>query len=257
MTAKKQPNEKDYITNKVLIVFSICLLGVLGLMMIYRVMDIMSTWWIGMIIVKTVCAIGAVGLLAGLAKIASERKAGSDMRYRLLRGRNIAVVGAVVTVIMLIIWKYGVQSIKMFYVILPALAVYYLIYHSYPREFFIVAADCGIAAALLWGVRTALSSSSFGKVSWAVAAIAVALAAVQAVLVLRVRKTGCKGMIEGKRVALFTAAHAYDVMLATGALMAVLVVVGAVLGAQIAYYLMFAAFAYLFVSAVYYTVKML
>ncbi len=257
MTAKKQPSERDYITNKVLAVFSLCLVGVLGLMMLYRVMNIISTWMLGMTIAKVVCGIGVVIALAGLAKWASENKQKRDTRYSLLRGRSIALVGAILAVMMFVITVLGVQGIKLFYVILPAIAVYYLIYHSYPREFFVVALDCGAAAVLLWVVRIALDTTNYHKAAWGCAAVAVALAALQIVLALRVRKTGCKGLVDGRMTELFTAPHAYQMMIGTGVLMAALVTTGAVMGAQVAYYLVFAAFAYLFVSAVYYTVKML
>ena len=257
MTAKKQPNEKDYITNKVLAVFSLCLVGVLGLMMLYRVMNVLSTWMLGMTIAKVVCGIGIVIALAGLAKWTSDNKQQRDTRYSLLRGRSIALVGAVIAVMMFIITVLGVQGIKLFYVILPAIAVYYLIYHSYPREFFVVALDCGGAAVLLWLARVALDTTNYRSAAWGCAAVAVVLAAIQIALVLRVRKTGCKGPVDGRMTELFTAPHAYPTMIGAGILMAALVVIGVAMGAQVAYYLVFAAFACLFVSAVYYTVKML
>lgn len=236
-------------------VFSLCLVGVLGLMMLYRLLDIGSSFGTGLMVTKICCGLGAVLFALGLIRLFLERSRKEDVRYLVLRGRNIAIVGAVIAVVMALILQFGTQTIKVFYVLLPALAVYYLIYHSYPREFFIVSLDCGAAAGLLWLVRLVLGTTNYGKLAWAAAAGAVVLAAVQAALVLRVRKTGCTGLVDGRRTALFTAPHAYLMMLATCAVMAVLVVLGAVLGQQMAYYLMFAAFAYLFVAAVYYTVK--
>lgn len=257
MTAKRQPNEREYITNKVLTVFTVCLIGVLGMMLLYNILSIGSSFGTGMLIVKIVCALGALGTIGGIVKLVLERKQGLDTRFQLTRGLNIIILCAAIMLAMFAVWQIGYQTIKVFYVLLPALAVYYLIFHSYPREFFIVAVDCGVAAAFLWLARTAFGTTNFGYVAWVAAAAAVLLAVVQLVLVQRVRKAGCTGLVDGKRTQLFTSPHAYMMMHLTCVVMAAFVVVGAVIGAQMAYYLVFAAFAYLFVSAVYYTVKML
>ncbi|MGE4549205.1 MAG: hypothetical protein AB7C89_06600 [Intestinibacillus sp.] len=257
MATKRKPNERDYITNKVLSVFTLCLVGVLLLMLLYRVAAYGSTYMLGRQLTGVVCGLGVLGLIWGAVKLAMERKAHEDMRYRLLRGRNIIVVFAVLTVCMAAILLFSPEVIKLFYIILPAIAVYYLIYHSYPREFFVISVDCGLMAVLLYLVRRALGSASHGSVAWLAAAVAVVLCAVQIAGVFYVKKHGCQGLVDGQRTELFTSGNAHAMMILTAVVLAVLPVAAVILGAQIAYYLIFAAFAYLFVTAVYYTVKMM
>ena len=257
MATKRKPNEKDYITNKVLTVFSLCLLGVLLLMLLYRVAGYLNTYLLGGTITGVVCGLGVVGVLWGVVKTSLERKKNADVQYRLMRGRNIIVVFAAVVICMAVVLLFGPETIKLFYVILPALAVYYLIYHSYPREFFVISVDCGLMAALLYAVRRALVSTNYQWIAYVAAAIAVVLCLAQVAGVQYVKKHGCRGLVDGVKVDLFSSSNAHTMMLVTALVLAVLPVAGAVLGAQIAYYLIFASFAYLFVTAVYYTVKMM
>lgn len=257
MATKRKPNEKDYITNKVLSVFSLCLLGVLLLMLFYRVAAYGSTYMLGRQITWVVLGLGVLGVIWGAVKTGMECSRGQDMRYRLLRGRNLVIVFAVIAVCMAaVLWR-GPEVIKLFYIILPALAVYYLIYHSYPREFFVISVDCGLMAVLLYAARRALATTNFHWGAYIAAAAAVVLCLLQVAGVFYVKKHGCRGLVDGQMVDLFSSKNAHTMMLVTAAVLAVLPVAGALLGAQIAYYLIFAAFAYLFVTAVYYTVKMM
>ena len=49
---KKTISKEEYTTNKVLTVFSVCLLGVLVLMIVQRLLDYANTWATGMLVVK-------------------------------------------------------------------------------------------------------------------------------------------------------------------------------------------------------------
>lgn len=255
---KPKTNQSDYITNKVLLVFTFCMFGVFGLVLLYRLVAYGSTYHIGQIVLRVVLAIGVILLAVGIGKMLKERKNPELYALKLIRGHSIAIVAAIIIACMLIILQFGSSAIKLFYVILPALAIYYLIYYSYPREFFVIAADASIAVVLLIAVRRALNSTNFHTAAYVLAAIALVLSAVQAIWV-RKRQMGkqLSGIVDGKETELFTSAHAFQMMYLSALLLVAFVAVGAFAGAQIAYYLIFAAFAYLFITAVYYTVKMM
>ena len=135
--------------------------------------------------------------------------------------------------------------IKLCYGVLPALAIYYLIYHSYQPEFFMVATDVGVGAALLIGIRL----SQGGMIGYAAAALAVVLAGAQ-VLSARRRLTGSK-------LPAGFGPRAYVVVSVTAILMAVMVILGALMGPARIFYLLCVSAAYLFILAVYYTVKLM
>ena len=54
---KKPITEEEYTTNKVLTVFSVCLLGVLVLMILQRLLNYGNTFMIGLIVTKILLAI--------------------------------------------------------------------------------------------------------------------------------------------------------------------------------------------------------
>lgn len=71
------------------------------------------------------------------------------------------------TVCMSAISYIGIAPIKALYVILPVLAVFYLVYHSYSTEFFVITVDCGAALGMMWLVHRALVSSNFTWMAYA------------------------------------------------------------------------------------------
>ena len=70
---KKPISEEEYTTNKVLTVFSVCLLGVLVLMILQRLLNYGSTFMIGLIVTRILLAIGIIGVVGGLVMLGMER----------------------------------------------------------------------------------------------------------------------------------------------------------------------------------------
>ena len=149
-TVGKKPiiSEEEYTTNKVLTVFSVCLLGVLVLMILQRLLSYGSTWATGMVVTKVLLGVGVLGVIWSLFLFAQEKSGKRSGKNRIVCGRNALLVSLVMIVIMAAILYIGPAPIKALYVLLPVLAVYYLVYHSYQREFFVIAADCGTRISL-------------------------------------------------------------------------------------------------------------
>lgn len=254
--SKKPISEEEYTTNKVLTVFSVCLLGVLVLMFVQRQMDYASTWRIGMMTVRALLGLGIVGVLWGLWLLVSERTGKRTAARRIVCGRHVLIVSIVLIACMTAVYYLGTQPIKGLYVVLPALAVYYLVYHSYAPEFFLIAVDAGVAAGLIWVAHRAALSASYGSMAYAALGAAVVLAIAQIACVYGLR--GKKGVLQrsGKTVDLHLSRNAYRMLTVTPVVMAVLVAV-AVLMPTAALAAMGIAAAYLFITAVYYTVKLM
>lgn len=258
MAAKNVPQKKeDYITNKVLVVFSICLAGVLVLMGLRRLIDFGTTYLLGMTVLRVLMGVAAVGVVLSIILMMHEKKKGTDLSYRIVTGRNLLIVFVAALVIFALIHHYGIPIFKVFYGLLPAMAVYYLIYHSYQPEFCVISVDCGAAIALLLIIRRAQISTNVQYLAWVALAIYVALAVVQLAMTAQIK--GAKGKLKlGKRTFSFGfSKNAYTMLNVTPIVMAVLVALGAALGTSIALYAIFVAAGYLFVTAVYYTVKMM
>ena len=250
---KKPISEEEYTTNKVLTVFSVCLLGVLVLMILQRLLNYGSTFMIGLIVTRILLAIGVVG---GLVMLGMERTGRRNGPRRIICGRNLLIASVVMTVCMSAISYIGIAPIKALYVILPVLAVFYLVYHSYSTEFFVITVDCGAALGMMWLVHRALVSSNFTWLAYAVLIAAAVLTVAQIAVVNSVRGRQGKAKNTGKKAEARFSSNAFLMMTVTPILMTVLTAVVLFAPAHMLV-VMGAAAAYLFVTAVYYTVKLM
>lgn len=253
---KKPISKEEYTTNKVLTVFSVCLLGVLVLMVVQRLLDYTNTWSSGMLMVRVLLGIGIAGIIWGVVLLVRELMGKRDGLYRIICGRNVLIASIVMAASMAVIGYLGTGPIKGLYVILPALAVYYLIYHSYAPEFFLIAADAGMALGLMWLVHRALISARFGWVAYAALAAAAVLTVVQLVCVWKLRGKQGKFVWRGRKVDTHFSRNAYTMLTVTPIVMTVLVAAALFLPARMLIAMGIAA-AYLFITAVYYTVKLM
>ncbi|MDO4270849.1 MAG: hypothetical protein Q4C72_08010 [Eubacteriales bacterium] len=254
--SKKPISEEEYTTNKVLTVFSVCLLGVLVLMILQRLLDYGNTWRMGIICVRVLLGAGIVGAAAGIYLLAREAAGKRRAVRRILCGRNVLIASIVLVLCMTVINYIGAQPIKVLYVVLPVLAVYYLVYHSYAPEFFLIAVDSGAALGLMWVAHRALASSNYGSMAYAALAAAAVLTVVQIACVWTLRGRKGKITFRGRTMDPQFSRNAYTMLTVTPLLMTVLVAATAFLPAYTLAAMGVAA-AYLFITAVYYTVKLM
>lgn len=256
MAAKQMPeknnNRNDYITNKVLTVFSVCLLGVLGLMALNNMLNYSMHWQTALTIIQVMRIVGVLVAAVGLLWMLSERKKGKDTRYKIVCGRSVLILGVVMAVLFCVVNWNPNDAIKACYVLLPGFAFYYLIFHSYQPEFFVIAVDCGLAAGAV-----ALSLTAMGAgLRYALLALVIVLFAVQVFGVSRVKSGKGKLQLGGRKFAFEFSHNAYLMMFITPAVMAVITVVGMLAAGRISLAALIAAGVYFFVTAVYYTVKL-
>ena len=144
----------------------------------------------------------------------------------------------------------------MLYVVLPVLAVYYLVYHSYAREFFLIALDTGVGVGLMWLVHRAIDSATYAWMPYAALGAAVVLTIAQLACVASLRSKNGKITYRGKKINMQFSRNAYTMLTITPVLMTVLVAAVLFAPAHILIAMGVAA-AYLFITAVYYTVKLM
>lgn len=251
LAAKKPEKKNDYITNRVLTVFTLCMVGVLMLMFLNNMLGSSSKVMLGIQILNFGKYAGLVIALIGAFLLYRERKQQIDASEKLVNGRSLIILGIAVFVMFLLLYRYAGGAFKAFYVLLPAFGFMYLIYYSYQREFFVVAADCVIGAGLAYLVNTV---SFGGTMGYVLLALAVVLAAVQIALVLRVKKAGGKFAVKGSVQEFKFSKNAYTMMLVGAVVLAAVTALGlftsnVMISAGLA--------AVLFVvSGVYYTVKL-
>ena len=141
------------------------------------------------------------------------------------------------------------MPIKAMYVVLPVLAVYYLVYHSYAPEFFLIAVDTGVGVAAMLVIHRALVSANHTWMSTVAVAGTAVLALIQIGVTASLRRKKGKFTFRGSK-------NAYLMLTITPIVMVALTAV-VVLAASHVMIALGAAAAYLFITAVYYTVKLM
>lgn len=247
------PRRSDYITNKVLLVFSGCLLGVFGLMFLNNVLCYSVHWEAGLLAIQVLRIVGVVLAVAGAVVMLVQRKRSASLAYRVFKGSTLLILGLALAVIFSVVaWNPG-SGIKLMYVALPAFAFAYLIYHSYQPEFFLIAMDCALAAGAV-----GLGQTTFGAAYHVpLLILAVVLYVLQIIGVAKVKSDlGRIHLGTWRRYVFDFSGNAYLMMFLTPVLMAVVAAAGLLVGGRVPVACMVAAGAYFFVTAVYYTVKL-
>ena len=221
-----------------LAVFSVCLLGVLVLMILERLLGYSNTWKTGVLVTRVLLGVGIVGAAAGI----------------IMLGQLIASIVAIV--FLTAINYYGTMPIKAMYVVLPVLAVYYLVYHSYAPEFFLIAVDTGVGVAAMLVIHRALVSANHTWMSTVAVAGTAVLALIQIGVTASLRRKKGKFTFRGSKIDTRFSKNAYLMLTITPIVMVALTAV-VVLAASHVMIALGAAAAYLFITAVYYTVKLM
>lgn len=253
---KKPISQEEYTTNKVLTVFSVCLLGVLILMVLERLLGYSNTWSTGMIVTKVLLVISVAGAVWGLVLLGQEHAGKRSSVRRIVCGRNVLIASIVAILFLTAINYYGTMPIKAMYVILPVLAVYYLVYHSYAPEFFLIALDTGVGVAAMCVIHRALNSSNHVSLAYVALGGAAVLAVIQIVCAASLRGKKGKFTFRGRKIDTQFSKNAYTMLTVTPIVMVVLAAAALFAPTHVMIELGAAA-AYLFITAVYYTVKLM
>lgn len=137
----------------------------------------------------------------------------------------------------------------------PVVAVMALVYYLYQKEFFAVTVLSAVGILGLWIIRKANGGSDFVVYAYVAAAAVVMLLAVLAARKLQ-KSDGV--LVRGeKRLHIFSHKANYGMIYLTCGIVAAVLIAACVLGTAVAYYLIFGLVAWLFVMAVYYTVKLM
>ena len=195
-------------------------------------------------------------LIAGIIMLGQEHAGKRSSVRRIVCGRNMLIASIVAIVFLTAINYYGTMPIKARYVVLPVLAVYYLVYHSYAPEFFLIAVDTGVGVAAMLVIHRALVSANHTWMSTVAVAGTAVLALIQIAVTASLRRKKGKFTFRGSKIDTRFSKNAYLMLTITPIVMVALTAV-VVLAASHVMIALGAAAAYLFITAVYYTVKLM
>lgn len=157
-TVRNKEEEKiqsDFITNKILIVFTVAFVAIFGMFNLHQTMSYGTTIMLGQNIMNGVLIALAVVLVAGIAKMFYEKSKNVDTNLKIFTGKHISIVALDLLIAFSMLNRYSVSThAKYAYVFLIASAVLYLIYHSYPGHF---------TLSVAISVFTAVAVDAFGS----------------------------------------------------------------------------------------------
>lgn len=252
--AGKAGREND-IFDKVLLWFGASLVYELFLMAVnryyfhYRVSEIAFAAVLDEVL-HALIYVGLAGLAAGVVWAFTGRR----NRSKLLPS-GVAVFSAAVSVCCYLSRQYGSVTIQLLQVLVPVAAVLALVYYLYQKEFFAIAVLSCLCILGLWLCRRA----EVGHKALCSGYMGVFLAVVAAVVLFAIILQRRKGVWKAgeKQYRILQRNAAYFMLYITCGIAGGAVIAALVLGPNIAYYEIFLMVAWIFISAVYYTVRLM
>lgn len=200
----------------------------------------------------TSIVLGVIAIASGAAVISRMLSNVRNPQWLLL----VTGSSLILCVAALFIRTYGAHSVTTMYIVLPVVGIMYLLYYIYQREFILLAILTTFGSIGLWGLSKLLSQSKPHINPLVAELIFIGMIAFSFALLFLLRKKNGK-LCFGKSVLEILQGDAnYRFLFIACALLVLAVVATMLFGWAVAWYAMVAMFGYLFIMAVYYTVKL-
>lgn len=167
----------------------------------------------------------------------------------------LAVIFAVLSGSAYLFRMYGDVSVRVMQVVVPVVAVLALVYYLYQKEYFAITILGGLCIFGLWMYRRA--AVTHPVLSYAYMAVFIILAAATLILALMLQRGNGTLRWGGEQRLVLPRNAAYPMVYITCALTVLAGAAALLWGATVAYYAIFVIVAWIFVMAVYFTVRMM
>ena len=249
----------DYVTNKILIVFTLAFLSMLALMILQRYIGHPEYQGSVVLALYSLAACGGAAFLFFSVRTVIVYTQGKKLRGGFFNSLSGAALSLIFGAACLLSAAAGYEGVQLLFIALPVFAVLYLVFYIYQREFFFIALFIAYGAAALWLLRAMfLNRFVYNRYLLAaeIAAIAFVLLAA-AFFNLLCRREGVLRLGKGRDVRVLPAGTKYGPLLLTCALVIAALVSVFFFASVYIVYTIFALFGLLFLLAVYYTVKLM
>ena len=248
--------KQDYATNKLLCAFTIAFVMILGVMYFRRQMRT-DTWVTGMNTLKTLSIVLLVATVIFAALAIIFKIKGKDQKYKLVIPKHLAFVCGFATLCFgALSFAYSPNTVNFLYVVIAAVTVLFIVYHTYPRDFFAISLISAFGAIALWVTSTAISGGMGASKLWLIIGFELTVIVLLLAATIIVQANGGK-LCRKKKCRLFEKGAKYFLIYAAYALvLALLAATWFMVGAAL-YHFLFILLAYFVVAGIYYTFKML
>ena len=151
--------------------------------------------------------------------------------------------------------RFGQSAMQVLYVLVPAGAVLALVYYLYQKEFFFAACGTGVGLLGLWLVRKNSGRHDVLVSLYMILGVLFLLGLI--VLMVKLKKADGVLTVKEKTLALLTKQSNFLLVIVSSLVSLAAMIAGLLLGGTVAFYLLFALLAWLFVLLVYYTVRLM
>ncbi len=245
--------KKDYVTNKLLLVFTLAFALLLLFTNIGRMMRSTATYMAAWNIAKIVSGISIALFVCGIIMIIVEKAKGIDTKYKLLAGKNISVAAAVIALCSIALsFVFSSSMLMLIYLFLVSFVVLYIVYYSYPRDFFMIVLSSILSGTAIWLLISDIVNSADAIILSVVGVLIVLLA----VFTVFVQVKGNKFKLFGREFNPFHSDAKFTLVYLSYVL-SLLILAAAFLVADLAVYFAFGLIGYILLIGIYYTVKLI
>lgn len=248
---------QDIITNRVLLFFGLTVVFLWAISYLNRAFDYPSSFQTANVIAMILMCLGAAGFIAALAWQAARTRSGKAQDAS-VSGYALAwfCLALALSCAMMMFYSYTL-AMRLLYVVMPVSAVLYLIYYVYPREFFTISLTHAALAFLMWTMAKTLGTGGDVVIRYGSFGLAVLICAAALGLVWGTRKTDGSVKLGNRQIAVFNKHTNARYLTVLYAATLALFVAALLLGTPFAFYALYVVLGFIFVAAVYYTVRML
>ncbi len=240
----KKQQSQDLATKRILAVFVMAAVVLWGMSQLYGMMTYGSTFTQGQIVNNVLLAVSALAAIVLVVMYFTAKKRGTVREDRVLDTSFFALCALTVCASSFILAIDFYNGMHILYVFLPVVAVLYLVYHVYERQFFSFAAVSAVAiAAAYW-----CYSSGWERLP------ALILAGLMCVAVMGLAVLKCDKLSKLREAVLGKQFDTRYTVMVYGAMLALLFA-AAFLEGKVALIVTLALGIYLLAAAVYYTIK--
>ena len=177
MSKQVTKKAEEQISNRVLTMFILGAVVLWALNYIYKLIDVPVTHDTGYLAATIVLIVSCFGIVAGVVWYALSRKSGKARLDKVINGLSLSGFFAVLAVCSLLLLYNYVLGMKLIYVFIPAVVIFYLVYNVYQRVFFWLLLTEGIITAIVYFI-----SNSYDLTFKLVSAVAVIIVSLFCVL---------------------------------------------------------------------------
>lgn len=255
MSKQVTKKAEEQISNRVLTMFTLGAVVLWALNYIYKLIDVPVTHKTGYLVTTIVLIVSCMGIIAGVLWYALSRKSGNTRLDKVINGLSLAGFFAVLAVCSLLLLYNYVLGMKLIYVFIPAVVIFYLVYNVYQRVFFWLLLTEGIITAIVYFI-----SNSYNFIFKLVSAITVVILSLFCILLSWQINKGKGDLVIGKKkISIFEKNTIVDIKatcLIYG-LSSLIAIVCAFLPMTILFYIPFAFIGFLVCAAIYFTIRLM